>query len=379
MTESVIDQRALMDENRKKIDELRDGIDAIDHEILELLNRRAELVIDIGRAKSKDKSEFYVPEREQEIFKRLAESNRGPFPAKALKAVFREIMSASLSLEKPQKIAFLGPVATFTHQACLQRFGTSGEFIPKKDIADVFDDVEKGRADYGVVPIENSTEGVVSHTLDMFVTSGLQICAEVMLEISLALLNKSGKMSDIQRVCSHPNPLAQSKHWLKSNLPDVLVLEVSSTARAAQMAAEDPSTAAVASSAAASLYDLRVIESSIEDNANNFTRFLVIGKNSTKRTGADKTSVMFAIKDSPGALYTMLQPFAKRGINLTKIESRPLKTKAWEYVFFVDLDGHIDDDGLKDAIGELKGACSFLKVLGSYPKSTQHGADAQNR
>lgn len=367
-----------MDKNRKKIDELRDGIDAIDHQILEFLNRRAELVIDIGRAKSKEKSEFYVPEREQEIFKRLAESNRGPFPTKALKTVFREIMSASLSLEKPQKIAFLGPVATFTHQACLQRFGTSGEFIPKKDIADVFDDVEKGRADYGVVPIENSTEGVVSHTLDMFVTSGLQICAEVMLEISLALLNKSGKLSDIQRVCSHPNPLAQSKHWLKSNLPDALVLEVSSTARAAQMAAEDPATAAVASVAAASLYELRVIESSIEDNANNFTRFLVIGKNSTKRTGADKTSVMFAIKDSPGALYTMLQPFAKRGINLTKIESRPLKTKAWEYVFFVDLDGHIDDDGLKDAIGELQGACSFLKVLGSYPKSAPQGADAHN-
>lgn len=364
-----------MDKNTKEIDRLRAGIDAIDHEILELLNRRAELVIDIGRAKSEEKSEFYVPEREQEIFNRLAGSNRGPFPTKALKTVFREIMSASLSLEKPLKVAFLGPIATFTHQACLQKFGASGEFIPKKDIADVFDDVEKGRADYGVVPIENSTEGVVSHTLDMFVTSNLQICSEVMLEISLALLNKSGKTGDIQRVCSHPNPLAQCKHWLKSNLPDALVQEVSSTARAAQMAAEDPSTAAVASSAAASLYELRIIESSIEDNTNNFTRFLVIGKKSASMTGGDKTSIMFAIKDAPGALYTMLQPFAKRSINLTKIESRPLKTKAWEYVFFVDLDGHIDDDGLRDAIGELKAECSFLKVLGSYPKSApqEHG------
>ncbi|MDP2688800.1 MAG: prephenate dehydratase, partial [Deltaproteobacteria bacterium] len=241
------------------------------------------------------------------------------------------------------------------------------------DIPDVFDDVEKARADFGVVPIENSTEGIVSHTLDMFVTSNLKICSEVMMEISLALLNKSGDLKDIQRVCSHPNPLAQSKRWLKGNLPDALVIEVSSTARAAQMAAEDPSTAAVASAAAADLYDLKIIENDIEDNADNFTRFLVIGKKTGNRTGRDKTSIMFAIKDAPGALYTMLKPFAKRNINLTKIESRPLKTKAWEYVFFVDLDGHMTDEPLREAVTELEEYCSFLKVLGSYAKSTHHG------
>ncbi|WKZ31611.1 MAG: prephenate dehydratase [Thermodesulfobacteriota bacterium] len=353
----------------KSIKELRDEIDAVDLEILALLNRRAGFVIEVGKLKEREGKDFYVPEREQEVLRKLMERNTGPLPEQAIKNVFREIMSASLSLEKPLRVAFLGPVATFTHQACIQHFGLSGEFIPKKDIADVFEDVEKGRAVFGVVPIENSTEGVVSHTLDMFVGSNLKIYAEVMLEISLALLNKSGKISDIAKICSHPHAIAQCKNWVKGNLPNALVFDVSSTALAAKMAAEDPSTAAVASIAAASLYDLRVIEKNIEDSPNNFTRFLVIGKNFARKTGRDKTSIMFAIKDAPGALYTMLKPFASRGINLTKIESRPLKTKAWEYVFFVDLDGHISDEPVRDAIAELEKSCSFLKTLGSYPKS----------
>lgn len=351
------------------IETLRGRIDVIDLEILKLLNKRARHVIEVGKAKSKEKKDFYVPDREREVYRRLTAANDGPFPNTALKNVFREIMSASLSLEKPIKIAFLGPIATFTHQACMQHFGLSGDFVPKKDIADVFDDVEKGRADFGVVPIENTTEGVVSHTLDLFVSSQLKICAEIMLEISLALLNKTGKTSDIEKVCSHPHALAQCKFWVKNNLPNALVFDVSSTAMAAQMAAEDEKVAAVASVAAANLYDLRVLEKSIEDNANNFTRFLVIGKKTVKKTGADKTSLVFAVKDAPGALYTMLKPFARRDINLTKIESRPLKTKAWEYVFFVDLDGHITEKKVKEAISELEGSCSFLKVLGSYPKS----------
>lgn len=351
------------------IEELRGKIDDIDLEILNLLNQRTGYVIDVGKAKAREKKEFYAPDREREIYNRLTANNKGPFPNSALKNVFREIMSASLSIEKPIKIAFLGPVATFTHQACMQHFGLSGEFIPKKDIADVFDDVEKGRADFGVVPIENTTEGVVSHTLDMFVTSNLKICAEIKLEISLALLNKTGKTSDIVKVCSHPNPLAQSRNWLKNNLPNALIFDVSSTAMAAKMAAEDTAIAAVASAAAANLYDLRVIEKNIEDNANNFTRFLVVGKKQSKPTGADKTSLMFAIKDAPGALFSMLKPFARRKINLTKIESRPLKTKAWKYVFFVDLDGHINDKKVKAAVDELEEMCSFLKVLGSYQKS----------
>jgi chorismate mutase/prephenate dehydratase len=358
-----------MKKKDRSIETLRDEIDSIDLGILDLLNKRARCVLEVGEAKKKERKEFYVPEREQAVFKRLIEKNAGPFTDQALKNVFREIMSASLSLEKPLKVAFLGPLATFTHQACMQHFGGSGEFVPKKDIADVFDDVEKGRADLGVVPIENSTEGVVSHTLDLFVRSNLKICAEVMLEISLALLNKSGKIEDIVKVCSHPNPLAQSRSWVKNNLPNALVFDVSSTAQAAQMAAEDPAIGAIASIAAAALYDLRVIEKSIEDNANNFTRFLVIGKTESAPTGSDKTSLMFAVKDSPGALYRMLKPFAEKGINLTKIESRPLKTKAWEYVFFVDLDGHITEEKVQKAVKELEAHCSFLKVLGSYPKS----------
>lgn len=351
------------------IEGLRSRIDTVDLKILNLLNARARLVIGIGKAKSKENREFYAPEREREIFRQLTGKNGGPFPNHALKNVFKEIMSASLSLEKPIKIAFLGPAATFTHQACMRYFGRSGEFVPKKDIADVFDDVEKGRVDFGVVPIENTTEGVVSHTLDMFVSSQLKICAEVMFEVSLALINKTGRTSDIVKVCSHPNPLAQCRTWLKNNLPNTLVFDVSSTALAAQMASEDRGVAAIASVAAADIYDLRVIEKNIEDNANNFTRFLVICKKDGKKTGADKTSIMFAIKDAPGALYSMLKPFARRNINLTKIESRPLKTKAWEYVFFVDLDGHISDRKVRESISELEELCSFLKVLGSYPKS----------
>lgn len=349
---------------------LRDGIDAVDLEILQLLNKRAELVLDVGETKAKGKQDYYVPEREREIYRRLTEKNTGPFPSGAVKNVFREIISACLALEKPLQVAFLGPVATFTHQACMQHFGLSGEFIPKKDIADVFDDVERGRADFGVVPVENTSEGVVSHTLDLFVSSNLKICAEIMLEVSLALLNKGGTIADIQKVCSHPHAIAQCKNWIKNNLPSALVFDVSSTAMAAQLASEEEETAAIASTAAANLYDLRIIEKNIEDNPHNYTRFLVIGKKEIKRTGNDKTSLVFAIKDSPGALYTMLQPFAGRDINLTKIESRPLKTKAWEYLFYIDFDGHISEMNVKAAVEELEAQCVFLKVLGSYPKSS---------
>ena len=351
------------------IEKLRGRIDKVDRQILELLNSRAEFVMEVGKAKSRVARDFYVPEREREVYRRLTGHNKGPFPNHAVKSVFREIMSASLSLERPTKIAFLGPVATFSHQACLQHFGSSGEFLPKKDIEDVFDDVEKGRADFGVVPIENTIEGVVNHTLDMLATSNLKICAEVMLEVSLALMNKSGKIRDIKKVCSRPHAIAESKGWLKDNLHGAALIDVSSTALGAQMASEDKETAAIASPSAAQFYDLRIIEKNIQDSVNNITRFLVIGKRQYKKTGSDKTSIMFSVKDAPGALYNMLKPFAKKEINLTKIESRPVKTKVWEYVFFVDLDGHISDKKVKDALAELERGCSFLKVLGSYPKS----------
>ncbi len=358
-----------MKKRLKTLAELRKEIDAIDVKLLNLLNERARLAIEVGKIKAREKSDFYSPEREREIFKRLTARNKGPFPNSALLHIYREIMSASLSLEKPLKVAFLGPPATFTHQAALQHFGISCEFVPKKDIAEIFDDVEREKADFGVVPVESTAEGAVDHTLDMFVTSELRICAEIMLEVTSSLLNKSGRLSDIKTVCSHPHAIAQCTRWLKAHLPKVPVMEVSSTAMAARMASEDATVAAIAGEAAANLYDLRIVEKKIEDNPNNFTRFLVIGKKEAKKTGSDKTSMVFAIKDAPGALYRMLEPFAKRGINFTKIESRPMKTKAWEYLFFLDLDGHISDRKIKTAISELEGMCSFIKILGSYPKS----------
>lgn len=348
---------------------LRGRIDAVDSRILALLNKRTGYVLKVGKAKSLGNRDYYAPERERAVIARLTSFNRGPFPNDALKSVYREIMSASLSLEKPLRVAFLGPQATFTHEAAMRQFGSSGDFLPKQEIEDVFDDVDKGRADFGVVPIENTIEGVVTHTLDMLVTSQLKISAEVMLPISLALMNKSGALSGITRVCSMPHAIAQCRGWLKNNLPDAEMMSVASTARGAEMAALDQSIAAVASQSAANIYDLKIVENHIEDNANGFTRFLVIGTKTAKRTGADKTSVMFAIKDAPGALYSILKPFAEKGINLTKIESRPMKTKAWEYLFFVDLDGHITDKRVKAAVEALEGSCSFLKVLGSYPTS----------
>ncbi len=355
---------------KKKVDleSLRKNINDIDGEILDLLNKRTEEVIAIGEAKKEARAEFYVPKREQEVYRRLIERNKGPFPNGALKTVYREIMSASLSLEKPLRVVFLGPVATFTHQACIEHFGLSVEYLPQKEIADVFEAVEKGRADFGVVPIENTAEGVVTHTLDMFVSSNLTISAEIMLEVSMALLNKTGRFEDIKTVSSRPHAIAQCRGWLRSHLPDASINDASSTALAAKIASEDESVAAVSSIAAADLYNLRVLENNIEDTPHNLTRFLVVGRQCAKETGDDKTSIVFAIKDAPGALYNMLEPFARRGINLTKIESRPIKTRAWEYLFFIDLDGHIRQTEVSDAVTELEKLCSFMKILGSYPK-----------
>jgi chorismate mutase/prephenate dehydratase len=233
----------------------------------------------------------------------------------------------------------------------------------------VFEEVERGRAQYGVVPVENSTEGVVNHTLDMFFDSELQMIAEIMLEISHNLLSKSGTLEKISKIVSHPQPLAQCRHWLETSMPDMPLLDVASTAAAAQMAAEDESVAAIASHAAAVQYDLQVVKAKIEDNPHNFTRFLVIGKKTPEKSGADKTSIMFSVKDEPGILYRMLEPFSKREINLAKIESRPMKQKAWEYIFFLDLIGHVDEPEISAAIEELRGHCHFLKVLGAYPIS----------
>jgi chorismate mutase/prephenate dehydratase len=356
-------------QNKKTIKELRQEIDAVDDRILELLNSRAGLVIEVGRLKSHNKDEFHVPSREREIYERLASHNGGPFPNEAIRSVFREIISASLALEAPMKVAFFGPKATFTHLAAMQQFGLSAELVPQKSIPAVFEEVGKGRAKYGVVPVENSTEGMVSHTLDMFMESDLKINAEVLLEIHHYLLSRTGRPEDIKKVYSHPQPIAQCRDWLAENLPNIPVVDVASTAVAAQIVSEDYTAAAIASELAASMYDLKIVRERIEDQVNNFTRFLVIGKKLTEISGDDKTSLMFSVKDEVGILYRMLEPFAKRGINLSKIESRPLKKKAWEYIFFLDLMGHISDPVIDEAVQELKQCCQFVKVLGSYPRA----------
>jgi len=356
-------------QNKKTLKDLRKEIDATDDRIMEFLNRRAELVIAVGKLKSAEKGEFHVPSREREIYERLTVQNRGPFPNEALRSVFREIISASLALEAPMKVAFFGPKATFTHMAAMQQFGLSAELVPQKSIPAVFEEVEKGRAQYGVVPVENSTEGMVSHTLDMFMESELKINAEVLLEIHHYLLSRTGRFEDIKKVYSHPQPIAQCRHWLAENLPNVPLVDVASTAVAAQIVSEDYTAAAIASELAAVMYDLKVARERIEDQVNNFTRFLIIGRKMAERSDDDKTSLMFSVKDEVGILYRMLEPFAKRGINLSKIESRPLKKKAWEYIFYLDLMGHIGDPVIAGAVQELKECCQFVKVLGSYPRA----------
>ncbi len=348
---------------------LRKEIDQIDEEILKLLNRRAEVVLEIAEEKRKKNERFYVPHREHEILQRLTRLNKGPFPNDALRIIFREIISASLSLEEPLKVACLGPLATFTHLAAIRHFGSFAKIIPVDSIKDVFEAVLDKSADYGVVPIENSNEGVVSHTLDMFMDVDLKVSAEIMLEVTHNLLSKSGDIKKIKKIYSHPQAFAQCRRWLERNMPDAELVDTTSTAKAAELAARDPKGAAIASDLAAKMYDLKFVKRSIEDNKNNYTRFLVISEDFPPPTGKDKTSIMLSIKDKPGALFEVLTPFYKEKINLTKIESRPSKRKAWEYIFFIDLEGHINDKKVLKALKSIEKYCIFLKVLGSYPKS----------
>lgn len=354
---------------RDELTPLRGEIDALDDQILDLLNQRAQVVIEVGKAKKGSRRSFYVPSREQAIYERLKERSSGPFPVEAIQRVFREIISASLSLEQPMKVAFLGPQATFTHVAAMQQFGLSAQLVPQKSIPAVFDEVSRGRAHYGVVPVENSNEGVVTHTLDMFMESDLKINAEILQEISHDLLSLSARLEDIERIYSHPQALAQCRHWLEENLPDVPLIDVASTAAAAQLAAADRSAAAIASAMAGAQYDLQQVKANIADNPSNFTRFLVISTQMPDAGERDKTSIMFCIKDEPGILLRMLEPFGHRGINLSKIESRPLKKRAWEYIFFLDMEGHINNPVVREAIDELGHYCQFIKVLGSYPRA----------
>lgn len=348
------------------LENLRRSINQIDKKIVGLLNARARISSGIAKLKIKNGASIYSPDRERQVLRRLKDINKGPLPLDSLEAVYREIMSASLSLGEPLKVAYLGPEASFTHLASLKRFGTQVEYVAANSIADVFLEVERGNADYGVVPIENSIEGAVSHTLDVFMESDLKICAQVILDIAHNLLANCAK-DKIKRVYSNPQVFGQCRIWLQENLSGADKIEVSSTTRAAQIAAKEKNSACIASLLAAKVYKLRVIARDIEDSPHNITRFLVIGKADVSPTGRDRTSIMFSIKDKVGALHDMLLPFKKCRINLTKIESRPSKKKAWDYYFFVDLDGHKDMPKVKKALSELENKCTFLKVLGSYP------------
>ncbi|VAX30337.1 Chorismate mutase I / Prephenate dehydratase [hydrothermal vent metagenome] len=362
----------------EKLEKLRVSIDSIDEEILNLLNKRARVVLEVGSVKRDTCLEFYSPERERQILERLQGMNPGPFPNDALRVIFREILSASLFLEEPLKVACLGPLATFTHLAALRHFGSSAQFIPVDSIKDVFESVQEGKAAYGVVPIENSNEGVISYTLDMFMDFDLQIAAEIMLEINHNLLSVSGDIRKIKKIYSHPQAIAQCRRWIERNLPHTTtIIDATSTAKAAELASRDEDSAAIASELAAKIYDLRFVERHIEDNKNNYTRFLVVSKEFPPPTGKDKTSVMLSIKDKPGALYEVLTPFKKARMNLTKIESRPSKRKAWEYIFFIDMDGHVQDKKVKKALKEIEKDCIFLKVLGSYPRTDRNDINIQ--
>jgi chorismate mutase/prephenate dehydratase len=355
--------------SNNKIPELRRKIDELDDKLVDLLNERAKIVIEVGNVKKTQKLDFHSPSREREILERLAARNKGPFPQDTLKAVYHEILSSSLSLERPMKVAYLGPRATFTHQAGMQQFGYAAQYVPTESIREIFGEVERGRSDFGVVPIENSTEGVVNYTLDTFIDSDLKIYAEVLLEVSQNLMNKSGRSEDIKKIYTHPQVPGQCRLWLEKNLPGIPIMDAPSTARAAEMAAADSSLGAIASEMAAMLYGLQMVARRIEDNPHNVTRFLVIAPKSPGRTGRDKTSIMFSIKDRVGALYDMLAPFADRGINLNRLDARPSGRKVWDYVFFLDMEGHIEDENVAEAIERLRQDCMFLKVLGSYPRS----------
>lgn len=350
------------------ISDHRKAIDRLDEQIVRLLNERTRHVLEIGAIKLKAGEQIYVPHRELAVLQRLCKLNTGPITDESLRAIYREIMSSALSLEKTMTIAYFGPEATFTHQAAIRKFGSSLNYSAQKTIADVFAEVSRRRADYGVVPVENSTEGVVTHTLDMFADSDLKIVAQIVMPIQHCLLGKGSRKS-IKKLFTHPQPLAQCRRWIQNHLPGVEIVETSSTTRAAELAANEKNTAAIASSLAAERYKLRILQADIQDRSENATRFLVLGRQCSPSTGRDRTSVMFSIADQVGALHSSLAPFRRYRINMTKIESRPSKRKAWEYYFFVDCDGHMTDPKVAKALRELEKHCNFVKVLGSYPNT----------
>ena len=360
------------------IDELRKQIDDVDRKLHELINERARLARRVGVSKSKSGRlvDFYRPEREAQVLSLVLERNAAARSTGALRdeevlRLFREIMSACLAQEEPLKVGFLGPEGTFSQTALYMHFGHSARALALSTIDEVFHEVEAGHADFGIVPIENSTEGSVNHTLDRFLTSPLQICGEVELRIRQNLMGNLKSLRDVRRVCSHPQSLAQCKLWLSKNLPDVECIAASSNAEAARRARDEKGTAAIAGQTAAEVYGLEILAAEVEDQPDNTTRFLVIGKRSFGPSGRDRTTLLISAghSEAPGALHSLLEPFAKNGVSLTRIESRPSRRRKWDYVFFIDLEGHVDDPPLARALIKLKTQAALCRILGSYPRA----------
>ena len=351
-----------------EIDTLRHAIDSLDGQIVALINARALNAQKIGRLKARDGVKPYSSSRELQVYRKVAAQNKGPLGDDALKAIYREIMSATIALERPTRVAFFGQPGTFTHLAARTKFGSSVEYIPTKDIRDVFSAVSRGAADYGLVPIENSTEGGVNQSIDMFADTKLKIASEIYLPIHHHLLCK-GRMEEIRLIYSHPQPFAQCRNWLQGHLANVEKREVGSTAEAAERASKDPRVGAVAGSLAAEIYGVPMIAQHIEDSPYNITRFFVVAERMAERTGKDKTSLVISVKDEPGALLRLLQPFFHNKINLSRIESRPSKRRAWEYNFYLDLEGHVQDEPVQTTLRQLESIARHLEVLGSYPMS----------
>jgi chorismate mutase / prephenate dehydratase len=356
--------------NGMGLDELRAEIDQIDRELVDLLDRRARVSERVGQVKRAQAEpdqaiEIYQPDREAQVLQRAVAQSKGPLSEAALRGIYREILSASRELQRRLRVGYLGPIATFAFEAATRQFGSSATLVPCRTIADVFLETQRRDVDYGVVPVENSTGGVVAHTLDQLLESDLQVCAQIQLPVSFTLASK-GPLAGITRVYSHPQAFAQCRRWLAENLPGATQLETASTAAAAEMA-QDPESAAIATEGAAELYGLPVLARRIEDVATNVTRFLVIGQHASGPTGRDQTAVVFGVNDRVGALQDALRSLAENGINLTRIESRPSRRRIWEYVFFVDLDGHPEDEAVARALVGLRASCSFVRVLGAWP------------
>jgi chorismate mutase/prephenate dehydratase len=355
---------------QEKLKAIRERIDELDREIQELISERARCAqaVAVIKQEAGDTSNYYRPERESRILRRVVGRNRGPLSNEEIARLFREIMSACLALEEPLQIAFLGPEGTFTQAAALKHFGQAVRTTALRAIDEVFREVESGAADYGVVPVENSTEGVVNHTLDMFLHSPLAICGEVQLRIHHHLIGNSSELHAIKRIYSHQQSFAQCREWLDATLPDIARVSVSSNGEAARLARDDPESAAIAGQCAAETYHLPIQVANIEDNPHNTTRFLVIGSQPVPPSGSDKTTLLVSSYNSPGSLYRLLEPIARHGLNMTRIESRPSGRMTWDYVFFIDLEGHRQDEPFAHALAELSREVGLLRVLGSYPK-----------